>query len=103
MNKENENSKNKNTAEDIIRRHIIFYGSVQGVGFRYHAYHKARSLGLTGWVRNLYDGTVEMEVQGAEGLIDELIIHLDNQRFIRINAMDVKTIPLGSERDFFER
>ena len=86
MNKENENSKNKNTAEDIIRRHIIFYGSVQGVGFRYDAYHKG-----------------EMEVQGAEGLIDELIIHLDNQRFIRINAMDVKTIPLGSERDFFER
>lgn len=108
MNKENENlksknSENKKTVENSIRRHIIFYGSVQGVGFRYHAYHKARSLGLTGWVRNLYDGTVEMEVQGTESLIDELIIHLDNQRFIRINAMDVKTIPPVSERDFYER
>jgi len=44
-----------------------------------------------------------MEVQGTESLIDELIIHLDNQRFIRINAMDVKTIPPVSERDFYER
>ncbi len=47
-----------------IRKHIQFYGRVQGVGFRYHATYKARFLGLTGWVRNCYDGTVEMEVQG---------------------------------------
>ena len=49
-----------------IRKHIIFYGRVQGVGFRYYAVNKANQLGLTGWVRNLPDGTVEMEVQGNE-------------------------------------
>ena len=42
-----------------IRKHIILYGRVQGVGFRYYSVYKSRQLGLTGWVRNLYDGTVE--------------------------------------------
>ena len=45
------------------RRQIRFYGRVQGVGFRYHAKHAAAALGLTGWVRNEYDGSVMMEVQ----------------------------------------
>lgn len=50
---------------DIVRKHIIFHGSVQGVGFRYYSEHKANQLRLTGWVKNLYNGDVEMEVQGA--------------------------------------
>ena len=62
--------------EDKVRKHIFFYGRVQGVGFRYYSVNKARQLGLTGWVRNLYDGSVEMEVQGPERVIDELIIFL---------------------------
>ena len=45
---------------EMIRKHILFYGRVQGVGFRYHATYKASLLGLTGWVRNLEDGSVEM-------------------------------------------
>lgn len=51
---------------DIVRKHIIFHGSVQGVGFRYYSEHKANQLRLTGWVKNLYNGDVEMEVQGLE-------------------------------------
>ena len=57
---------------DIVRKHIIFHGSVQGVGFRYYSEHKANQLRLTGWVKNLYNGDVEMEVQGSEAAIDEL-------------------------------
>ena len=49
--------------ESKIRKHIYFYGRVQGVGFRYYAVQKANQLGLTGWVRNLSDGSVEMEVE----------------------------------------
>lgn len=86
-----------------IRKHIIFHGWVQGVGFRYYAENKAQQLGLTGWVRNLYDGTVEMEVQGRESEIDELILFLDRQRHIRIEKMDVRTIPVAEEYGFFER
>lgn len=85
----------------MIRKHIIFSGNVQGVGFRYCAYHKARSIGLTGWVKNKQDGTVEMEVQGSEAMIDELIIFLDHQRYIRIDSLSAKTIPVLQERDFY--
>ena len=85
----------------MIRKHIIFSGNVQGVGFRYRAYHKARSIGLTGWVKNKQDGTVEMEVQGSEAMIDELIIFLDHQRYIRSDSLSAKTIPVLQERDFY--
>lgn len=88
----------------MIRKHIIFYGRVQGVGFRYHSYHKANQLRLTGWVRNLYDGTVEMEVQGKDFEIDELVAHLHKQMFIKIEDMDVKLLPVDlEERGFYER
>ena len=77
-----------------IRKHIVFYGRVQGVGFRYYAVNKANQLGLTGWVKNLPDGTVEMEVQGEEPLIDQLIIFLQNRTYIWIEKLDARSIPL---------
>ena len=86
-----------------IRKHIIFYGRVQGVGFRYYAVNKANQLGLTGWVRNLPDGTVEMEVQGNEPSIDELIIFLQNRTYIWIERLDAGSIPLIEEFGFEER
>ena len=46
----------------MVRKHIFFSGDVQGVGFRYRSFYIAQSLGLTGWVENLWDGRVEMEV-----------------------------------------
>lgn len=76
---------------DIIRKHIIFHGSVQGVGFRYYSEHKANQLRLTGWVKNLYNGDVEMEVQGSEAAIDELVTFLAGRRFVQITGMDVKS------------
>ena len=51
---------------EIIRANIIFSGRVQGVGFRYNSYEIAMKLGLTGYVRNLQDGTVELEAQGEK-------------------------------------
>ena len=49
----------------IIRKHFFFKGRVQGVGFRYRAQNAASLYSVTGWVKNLYDGSVEMEAQGA--------------------------------------
>ena len=46
--------------EDMIRRRIVFYGWVQGVGFRYRARHAASLYGSTGWVRNEWNGSVTM-------------------------------------------
>ena len=82
---------------------FMFYGWVEGVGFRYYSVYKSRQLGLTGWVRNLYDGTVEMEVQGEQQVIDQLIVFLQNQRFIMIEDMDIKKIPVVDDHDFYER
>ena len=89
--------------KEEIRYHVIFYGQVQGVGFRYRAYYAAYQLGLTGWVKNLYDGSVEMEVEGEEPLIDELIIFLQNRTYVWIENMDAKSIPLEHDNGFYER
>ena len=83
-----------------VRKHIVFYGRVQGVGFRYTAEYMAQSLDLSGWVRNEYDGTVTMEVQGREALINKLLVGLNQNRFITIEWMDTKEIPLEEERTF---
>lgn len=83
-----------------VRKHIVFYGRVQGVGFRYTAKYLARSLELTGWVKNDWDGTVTMEVQGREQLINKLLTGLNHSRFISIEWMDTKEIPLEEERCF---
>ena len=48
-------------------------GKVQGVGFRYYTQQKAQQLGLKGWVRNEMDGTVEIEAEGTESSLEELI------------------------------
>lgn len=88
--------------EQHIRRCIHFYGRVQGVGFRYHAVHKARQLGLTGWVKNCWDGSVEMEVQGMEPLIDELLLYLRRQTYILIEDMKAHSVPLADDNDFYE-
>jgi acylphosphatase len=45
---------------------VFFEGNVQGVGFRYSVKHIAKGFDLTGWVRNLRDGRVEMQVNGAD-------------------------------------
>ena len=86
-----------------VRKHIYFYGRVQGVGFRYYAVQKAGQLGLAGWVRSRYDGSVEMEVEGAETDIDQMILFLQNRTYIWIEDMRVKSMSLEGEYGFYER
>ena len=85
----------------MIRKRLTFIGRVQGVGFRYRAYHAAQGLRLTGWVMNNWDGTVLMEVQGQEDEIDKLITMSGGGTFIMIDRIESKTIPLvEDERSF---
>ena len=77
----------------MIRKHITFYGDVQGVGFRYRARHAADLYGCTGWVRNEWDGTVTMEIQGNEEMIDQVILAIGRGTYIYIDRMEVKTLP----------
>ena len=55
-----------------MRARIVVRGRVQGVAYRASTLHKARELGLTGWVRNLEDGSVELEAQGASEIVGQL-------------------------------
>ncbi len=85
----------------MTRKHFYFTGIVQGVGFRYRATYLAQSLGLTGWVSNLWDGRVEMELQGTREAVDQMVARLYEQRFIEIENIEIKEIPaIGEERRF---
>ena len=83
-----------------IRKHMIFSGEVQGVGFRYRAFVYAQELGLTGWVINLDDGRVEMEVQGERKQLSRLTDKLRESRWIRILDIEEQSIPVIKERGF---
>ena len=85
-----------------VRKRITFYGWVQGVGFRYRAVHAANAVGATGRVRNEYDGSVTMEIQGTEDMIDRVILAIERGAFIRIENMRVESLPLvESEYGFY--
>ncbi len=56
-----------------VTRHLLVTGRVQGVGFRFYMERKARELGITGWVRNCRDGSVEAVIQGAPGPVETMI------------------------------
>lgn len=84
----------------MIRCHITFMGCVQGVGFRYRARHAANLYGCTGWVRNEWDGSVTMEIQGEDENINRVIQAIRAGRYVEIEKMDSRQIPLEDERGF---
>lgn len=84
------------------RMRYRFTGCVQGVGFRYRACYSARLLGLTGWVRNEFDGSVEMEVQGERRDIEAMLAKIENGSFISIDHVDAKELPADPHERSFE-
>ena len=56
-----------------VRKHFVFHGKVQGVGFRYTTQYEAKKLGLTGYAKNLDDGSVEVVACGEEGQVEKLM------------------------------
>lgn len=84
-----------------VREFISFKGRVQGVGFRYKLSHLAVHYGLTGWVRNEYDGSVSAEVQGLPEEIEMLLADLGQDRYIRMDDVERERITeLPDERRF---
>ena len=78
----------------MVRKHILFYGSVQGVGFRWRAKNAAEHFSCTGWVRNEWDESVSMEIQGTEEAIESVILAIEKGTFVHIENMDMKDIPV---------
>ncbi|WP_460647288.1 acylphosphatase [Lacrimispora xylanolytica] len=89
--------------EDIIRKRIYVDGRVQGVGFRYKVKYLAPGFGITGLVKNLDDGRVEMELQGTDSGIERLLQEINNDRFIVIKDMQWELISVIEEKGFHIR
>jgi len=85
-----------------VEARIIVKGLVQGVGFRWFVQREAQELGLTGFVRNLYNGNVEVEVEGERGLIEELIkkIRIGN-RSSRVTDLEIDWLKCNHKYDSF--
>ncbi|MBK8661837.1 MAG: acylphosphatase [Ignavibacteriales bacterium] len=56
----------------MLRAHMVVSGFVQGVGYRYFIYHEAVAVGVTGFVKNLWSGEVEIIAEGEEWQIETL-------------------------------
>lgn len=87
----------------MIRKQLLLTGAVQGVGLRYRTKYAAAMYGLTGWVRNRMDGSVEMELQGEEENIDLLLQTLQESRYIDITGLRARSVPLEDEYYFTVR
>ena len=85
----------------VVRRHICFTGRVQGVGFRYRAKYAANGMGITGWARNEWDGSVEMEVQGTVTQINCMLKMINQSDYIVIDSMQTTDIPLEEHETGF--
>ena len=58
---------------EVLHATVCFSGRVQGVGFRYQTLHIAREYDVTGWVQNLPDGRVQLEVEGAADQVRDFV------------------------------
>ena len=75
------------------KKHIRVYGQVQGVGFRYHAYTMASQLGIRGWVRNLGDGSVEIQAEGSVDAMTQFMKAVNRGPYhARVDEMVVKEL-----------
>lgn len=71
--------------------HVFIYGRVQGVGFRFFTLKEAMRFDLKGWVRNNYDGSVEMVVQGVPKLLDAFIEQIERGNDLSIvECIDIR-------------
>jgi len=93
---------------DVVAARIIVRGRVQGVGYRWFARDAVEALApadaaasgqaVAGWVRNLRDGSVELQVEGAPSLVQELLAKLkQGPPAAVVSALDVQWLPVPPE------
>ena len=78
----------------IETKRYLVRGRVQGVGFRWFVEREAHTLGITGWVRNNHDGSVEVLAQGTRDQLSGLHSRLrEGPRAARVDAVEVSDAP----------
>jgi len=88
-------------SEPCHRRHLHYSGRVQGVGFRYTVKNIAMRHNISGYVRNLPDGRVELVVEGPDAEIEELLTAVNNRMNGYIRSIDVANLPATGEFSHF--
>jgi len=80
----------------MTAKRVIFTGRVQNVGFRYTVKDLARSFDVRGWVKNLPDGSVELQVMGARAEVAAFIKEIAEESNVahHIKSFMAETIPL---------
>jgi acylphosphatase len=91
------------TSQHAVRNEVFFSGRVQGVGFRYTVLQLASGLAITGFVRNLEDGRVQLLVEGTPEEIEKLMGRIHESRIDRgIADRTVRCCPATEEYQHFE-
>lgn len=86
----------------LVRYYAVASGRVQGVGFRYFVQTNATHLAITGQVRNMDDGRVEMQLQGTEDALAALVHKIkQGNRFVRVEELEMEKLEIiMNERGF---
>jgi acylphosphatase len=85
-----------------MRLRVLFAGRVQGVGFRATTLELARGYQVTGSVRNLPDGRVELEAQGTQGEVAGLLAAVEERFRHNIRQQSVEDVPVACDENGFE-
>ena len=85
----------------IVRKKVVFSGRVQNVGFRLEIHRIAQRMELSGWVRNLEDGSVEAELQGEESKIQFLIECMQSLKRASVNKLMMSDLPIQEDEENF--
>lgn len=88
-------------SEAIARLHVTIRGRVQGVGFRFHTQQAAEELGLTGWVANRSDRSVEVVAEGPRAALDRFLTTLKHGPSMA-HVIDLQPEYLPATREFAE-
>lgn len=83
-------------------RRVIYRGRVQGVGFRYTAHRIAQGYAVTGYVKNLRDGSVELVAEGAATEIQRMLDELAATMSGNIESADVRVDAVSGKYSAFE-
>ncbi|MBR1806398.1 MAG: acylphosphatase [Selenomonadaceae bacterium] len=88
--------------ENAVRKAGRIEGRVQGVGCRFFVQSNAKALGITGWVKNMSDGSVTMELQGEAAAVDHLINKIKKGNdWIRVTAFEFSDLPVAEGENTF--
>jgi len=86
-----ENSSSSRPGAEVYHASVFFSGRVQGVGFRYQALQVAKQFEVSGFVRNLSDGRVQLEAEGSESEIKGFVAEVQDQLSVFIRQTETSS------------